>query len=310
MAKGITENDVHAAADAILAGGNRPTVERIRAQLGTGSPNTVTRWLETWWRAIGGRLAAQQERLTWPEAPSDVAAAASRLWELALLRADANAEARLGDERMALQGAYAAIAERESVAQMQVQTAFEEQSQAREALKASEMRLADLQRLLEQQAAQIRDLQHERGEAQVREADLSAELSRARAQSDATATAFAIERETLLQQLRGNEERAAAEIDRARQGVQRLQSEASAKERRHHSELISERKRAEDLAHEREMALRQVEVQRARGEVLERQLARLADLPSHVEAALRLARAPAKPARSSGGKRHKREVAS
>lgn len=310
MAKGITENDVHVAADAILAGGNRPTVERIRAHLGTGSPNTVTRWLETWWRAIGGRLAAQQERLTWPEAPSDVAAAASRLWDLALLRADANAEARLGDERMALQGAYAAIAERESIAQMRVQAAFEEQSQAREALKASEMRLADLQRLLEQQAAQIADLQHERGEAQVRVADLTAELSRVRAHSDAAATAFAIERDTLLQQLRGNEERAAAEIDRARQGIQRLQSEASAKERRHHSELISERKRAEDLAHELEMALRQVEVQRARGDVLEQQLARLADLPAHVEAALRLARAPGKAARSPGGKRLKREVAS
>jgi hypothetical protein len=144
----------------------------------------------------------------------------------------------------------------------------------------------------------------------VREADLGAELSRVRAHSDAAATAFAIERDTLLQQLRGNEERAAAEIDRARQGIQRLQSEASAKERRHHSELISERKRAEGLAHELEMALRQVEVQRARGDVLEQQLARLADLPAHVEAALRLARAPGKAARSPGGKRRKREVAS
>lgn len=310
MAKGITENDVHVAADAILAGGNRPTVERIRAHLGTGSPNTVTRCLETWWRAIGGRLAAQQERLTWPEAPSDVAAAASKLWELALLRADANAEARLGDERMALQGAYAAIAERESVAQMQVQAAFEEQSQAREALKASEMRLTDLQRLLEQQAAQIRDLQHERGEAQVREADLIAELSRVRAQSDAAATAFAIERDTVLRQLRGNEERAAAEIDRARQEVQRLQSQFVAKERRQHDELAAERKRAENLARELETAQRAEDMQRGRGDVLEQQLSRLADLPAHVEAALRLARAPAKPSRPAGGKRRKRQIAS
>ena len=44
MARGITEIDVHNAADALVAGGERPTVERIRGYLGTGSPNTVTRW--------------------------------------------------------------------------------------------------------------------------------------------------------------------------------------------------------------------------------------------------------------------------
>lgn len=306
MAKGITENDVHLAADAILAGGNRPTVERIRAHLGTGSPNTVTRWLETWWRAIGGRLTAQQERLTWPEAPSDVAAAASRLWELALLRADANAEARLADERMALQGAYSAIAERESVAQMQVQAAFEEQSQAREALKASEMRLADLQRLLEQQAAQIQDLQQERGEAQVREADLSAELSRVRAHSDAAATAFAIERDTLLQQLRGTEERAAAEIDRARQHAVQLQAEAKSQARQHQHELAAARQQADALAREGAAARRDGDAQRTRAEVLEQQLARLADLPAQLEATLQRARPKASVARVAPRKSVKR----
>lgn len=290
MAKGITENDVHVAADAILAGGNRPTVERIRAHLGTGSPNTVTRWLETWWRAIGGRLAAQQERLTWPEAPSDVAAAASRLWELALLRADANAEARLGDERMALQGAYAVIAERESVAHMQVQAAFEEQSQAREALKACEMRLADLQRLLEQQAAQIADLQHERGEAQVRVADLTAELSRVRARSEAAAAAFATERDTLLQQLRGSEERAAMEIDRARQTSKRLQAEAKAQAGQQRADLAAARQDNDALKRELQGTRREGDVQRARADALEQQLARFADLPAQLEATLNRAR--------------------
>ncbi|MCC8469305.1 DNA-binding protein, partial [Xanthomonas phaseoli] len=36
MARGITESDVHCAADALVADGKRPTVERIRAYLGTG----------------------------------------------------------------------------------------------------------------------------------------------------------------------------------------------------------------------------------------------------------------------------------
>lgn len=56
MARGITELDVHGAADALVAKGERPTVERVRAHLGTGSPNTVTRCLETWWQSPGSRL--------------------------------------------------------------------------------------------------------------------------------------------------------------------------------------------------------------------------------------------------------------
>ena len=56
MARGITELDVHRAADALVAKGERPTVERVRAHLGTGSPNTVTRLLETWWQSLGSRL--------------------------------------------------------------------------------------------------------------------------------------------------------------------------------------------------------------------------------------------------------------
>src|SRR3546814_11575800 len=72
MARGITESDVHSAADAIVAAGERPTVERIRAHLGSGSPNTVTRLLDTWWAALGARLAALAPRIALPEAPEAI----------------------------------------------------------------------------------------------------------------------------------------------------------------------------------------------------------------------------------------------
>ena len=85
MARGITESDVHTAADEIVGAGERPTVERIRAHLGTGSPNTVTRWLETWWQGLGQRLHAQQARLAVPAAPDAVAALAAEWWALAVI---------------------------------------------------------------------------------------------------------------------------------------------------------------------------------------------------------------------------------
>ena len=85
MARGITESDVHTAADELVGRGERPTVERIRAHLGTGSPNTVTRWLETWWNRLGKRL--QPRRPDFEDAPAVLADLAGQWWELALTHA-------------------------------------------------------------------------------------------------------------------------------------------------------------------------------------------------------------------------------
>lgn len=107
MARGITESDVHTAADELVAKGERPTVERIRAHLGTGSPNTVTRWLETWWIRLGTRL--QPRRPDFEDAPAVLAELAGQWWELALthareaaLREFAETERSLATQREAL----------------------------------------------------------------------------------------------------------------------------------------------------------------------------------------------------------------
>lgn len=60
MAHGITESEAHSPADKLAPTSQCPTVERIRAELGTGSPNTMTRWLETWWMNLGLRLQPKQ----------------------------------------------------------------------------------------------------------------------------------------------------------------------------------------------------------------------------------------------------------
>ena len=44
--RGIQEADVFTAADALLAEGKRPTIERVRLKIGRGSPNTVSPMLE------------------------------------------------------------------------------------------------------------------------------------------------------------------------------------------------------------------------------------------------------------------------
>ena len=105
MARGITQSDVDRAADTLLAQGERPTVERIRQFLGTGSPNTVTRLLDLWWKALGGRLATSAAKVALPDAPPAVVTLASQLWEQALAAAQEHAEAGLEGERSALAAA-------------------------------------------------------------------------------------------------------------------------------------------------------------------------------------------------------------
>lgn len=48
MARGVTQEDVNEAIEVLLRKGERPTIERVRATLGTGSPNTLTRLLDVW----------------------------------------------------------------------------------------------------------------------------------------------------------------------------------------------------------------------------------------------------------------------
>src|SRR3546814_21133075 len=95
MARGMTEPAFHSAAGAIVDEGERPTGGRIRAHLCTGSRNTVTRWLETWWQGLGQGLQAQQASLSLPDAPDAVGKVAGELWRLALEHAQAKANEAL-----------------------------------------------------------------------------------------------------------------------------------------------------------------------------------------------------------------------
>ncbi|MGH8376706.1 MAG: DNA-binding protein, partial [Pseudomonas sp.] len=170
MAVGVPENEVFAAADAVLARGERPTVERVRLELGRGSPARVGGLLDQWWARLAERLSGQS-RL--PSLPGEVSQAFVAVWQQAIHLAQGAAEQALAEQRQVL------AAERERVAAVEDQArqdAAQFRQQAAEAVagrQAAETRLADLELLLTQRQAQIEDLQqqresllHERGEAQ------------------------------------------------------------------------------------------------------------------------------------------------
>lgn len=82
-ARGMTSSDVDEAADALLRRGERPTVERIRAVIGSGSPNTVGPLLDAWWKRLAGRLDAGPA--AFHRLPVSVAHVAEALWMQALV---------------------------------------------------------------------------------------------------------------------------------------------------------------------------------------------------------------------------------
>ncbi|HHA2973491.1 TPA: DNA-binding protein [Stenotrophomonas maltophilia] len=160
MARGITESDVHSAADELVGKGERPTVERIRAHLGTGSPNTVTRWLETWWNRLGTRL--QPARPDLEDAPAVLVELAGQWWELALKHAQeaarrelASSERALAAERDALEASSRLAAE--ELAQMRA-----ERDVAITGERIATTQASELQHLVDQLQLQISELAEQR----------------------------------------------------------------------------------------------------------------------------------------------------
>jgi DNA repair exonuclease SbcCD ATPase subunit len=231
MARGITQSDVEKAADSLLLAGKRPTVERVRQHLGTGSPNTVTRMLDAWWKALGTRLSAQQRNVTMPAAPDAVAALASQLWEEALLAAHKQAELRLAGERESLTAARLDVDARVAAANQSAEAARDSQVQAVAALEAARERLEDRQQLITQQVAQLADLTRQRDDATARALQSDRDAVELRKQLDAARLKAETHREAQAAHVKAVEDRAHSEVDRARQQARELKTELHAQER-------------------------------------------------------------------------------
>jgi len=90
--RGIQEAQVWEAADALLQDGLRPTIERVRQKIGSGSPNTVSPMLERWFATLGKRLEGQSggnvaDREA-QQIPLAIVQAAQQFWDVARREAD------------------------------------------------------------------------------------------------------------------------------------------------------------------------------------------------------------------------------
>lgn len=260
MAVGVPEHEVFAAADAVLARGERPTVERVRLELGRGSPARVGGLLDQWWARLAERLNGET-RL--PALPAEVAQAFVAIWQQAIQLAQGVAEQSLDQHRQVL------AAERERVAVIEDQArqdAAQCRQQAAEALagrQTAETRLADLDQLLAQRRAQIEDLQQQRGALQRDRDALHQQLQVL--QAELHDTQHQAEHARLEQDayVRGVEDRAYREIDRAREESKTHQFERRELQR----QFDQLQQRLEQDRHAMNETQRQAAAQQARAEV-------------------------------------------
>ncbi|KOQ63504.1 DNA-binding protein [Stenotrophomonas maltophilia] len=285
MARGITESDVHTAADELVAKGERPTVERIRAHLGTGSPNTVTRWLETWWNQLGTRL--QPARPDLDDAPAVLAELAGQWWELALKHAREVAHRELAEAKQSLAAQRDAQEAKSQLIADELTQVRSERDAAITGERIASTQAAELQQLVDQLRLQISELAEQR-DLELRRADRTEE---ARQQLDvrlheALETAKS-EREDWTEYVRSVENRTLSDVDRARQEVKELQAQLS-KASEHHRALENQLRQDIQAAQSAAAtATQSADILRGRCDALEGQISSLRDLPTQLEAALK-----------------------
>ncbi|KPG96280.1 DNA-binding protein [Pseudomonas sp. RIT-PI-r] len=87
-----SDEDIYAAADAVLASGRSATAERVRAHLGCGNPQRIGVLLDRWWICLLDRL--QRNTL-----PAPINHALSMLWEQATAQGRQEAEQAFSAQR-------------------------------------------------------------------------------------------------------------------------------------------------------------------------------------------------------------------
>lgn len=214
MARGITEADVLEAADALLARGERPTIERVRQELGRGSPNTVNRHLDVWWTSLAARMQGRGDAAL----PAALLELCGRLY--AGIRDQAQAEVQA-----TLSAGKAELKTREADLETQKLTLTAEKAATQAATEKLGTELAVLRDRNEALVTERAQLQAELERLQgiAREAEASAQA--ARAAVELTQTSHRTEVQRIRGQWEGNETRWLREIDHLRDEAKRQRTE-------------------------------------------------------------------------------------
>jgi hypothetical protein len=151
VSRGVQVGEIWAAADAVLARGERPTIERVRAHLGRGSPNTVAPMLDAWYASLGKRLDAKTGADGADEPgtlPTPVLRAAKALWGRAQQHAQEQAAESVRIDRSMLEQQVERLAFTRNELDQEKQKLNERSEALGAALHAKDQQIEDLVRQL------------------------------------------------------------------------------------------------------------------------------------------------------------------
>ena len=230
--RGVQQEDVWAAADALIAAGLRPTIERVRQKLGRGSPNTVAPMLEYWFASLGQRLRLAEAKPEEGGIPAPLRSAMMELWSAALLVSRktcmeelAARQAEVDTERVRLSGHASVLSALEERLQERQNSIDQALSMAQEQVSDVTARLAQATEKLERHDEDMSDLRTQLASKQ-KELDAARELMHKKSEE------FEKERRKLEERGVSNERRLLEEVDRARQEAKQVKSAFESLERR------------------------------------------------------------------------------
>lgn len=275
MATGITETDVWTAADALLLEGARPTIERVRQKIGRGSPNTVSPYLETWFRSLGARIKDPGAFAAPAATPDPVAQAAAHFWEAALAEARAQQEQAYRGrwEELAREGQQLA-SDAEQLQQREAQLAHREQD-LQEALRVATSQLAAAEDRLQAAEQQLRQRDELLKRHQLQLEDARSATQAALAESEKIRAQHAQVLEATETRHTAHERRWLNELDSERGAVKRLQARLDEAQAASQQQAAQARQALELEQDQRRQA--EQGTQAARAEIQARQLQQQAD---------------------------------
>ncbi|MDO8456823.1 MAG: DNA-binding protein [Burkholderiaceae bacterium] len=256
--RGVQQDEVWAAADALIAEGQRPTIERVRQRLGRGSPNTVSPMLEAWFGTLGKRLGVTELQNDLKRIPPIVSQSISKIWEVALHEAHIEAGQNVAKVNEALALERAELDERDAKLAQRDLVLNERELASNEALELANRQFSEL-------STRFTDLQNQLQQRESEFLELRGELSSLQSsrQSDSRKHEEAVkllnrERQQLEERNDLNHRRLLQDLDRSRQDVKQVKTAADEFERR--SENARKEFDAVNVALSDKLKLSQIEV--------------------------------------------------
>ena len=226
--RGVQQDDVWAAADALIGEGLRPTIERVRQKIGRGSPNTVSPMLEAWFATLAPRLGVSNEnKLTDGNAfPEPVRQAAMKLWEIAITASHQEAAIKIEQEKetVAQERTSLKIREVELLNQQQLQKEWQVASD--EAMKTARLQYADLCARFDLVSSQLVSREAQVQELRNKLDEVNNQRDAERRRNEEQAQHHAQERSRMAEQSAADQRRLLSELDRARQQLKRAEADA------------------------------------------------------------------------------------